>query len=130
MKDEAGQFSIASADSIDRLIELYKKNLIGSRKTFDATYGAQTLNDGTTFLDGLTPASFTGFIIKNGAYFGVKLHGNCSTAIDYIYDPSTPENRTLANTCGIIFFDLNEKEEPNLLGVDQYILGSDKFGVK
>ena len=130
MIDGDDQFSIASADSLDTLIKLYKKNLVGLKKTLDATYGAQILTDGTTTLDSLTPADFSGFFFKNGTYFGVMLHDNCATTIDYIYDPSIPHNHTLTNTCGIIFFDLNEKHGPNLLGIDQYILGLGKHGVK
>ena len=131
LRDESGEFSIASSESLSRFLELYKKNLIGnSRKTIDATYSSTDLTDGTTTLTDIKPASFSGFILKNGTYFGVQLHNNCETTVDYIYDPSTIEKRTQENTCGLIFFDLNAHELPNLLGVDQYILGLGKFGVK
>ena len=85
MKDGSGEFSIASSGSLSRLIALYKKVLVGSRKTLNSTYGAKTLTNGSSNLSGLTAAGFTGFNIKNGSYFGVKLHGNCTTTIDYIY---------------------------------------------
>ena len=131
LKDTSGEFSIASADSLSRLIELYKKSLIGLRgKTLEATYSSSTLTDGTTSITGLSPSSFSGFFIKNGTYFGIKLHGNCTTTIDYIYDPSTPDKRTRTNTCGIIFFDLNAQSAPNILGIDQYIVALGKLGVK
>jgi len=128
--DGTGEFSIASTSSLSRLVALYKNHLVGKRnQTLDATYGARVLTNGTSNLS-LKPSNFTGFIIKNGGYFGIKLHGNCTTTVDYIYDPSTPDVRTRTNTCGVIFLDVNEKNEPNLLGVDQYIVAIGKYGVK
>lgn len=130
LKDSSGEFSIASSDSLSRLVNLYRKTLVGARnKTLDSTYSGKKLTDGTTTLE-IKPSDFSGFFIKNGTYFGVKLNGNCTTTIDYIYDPSTPTNKTRTNTCGIIFLDLNEKQEPNLLGVDQYILALGRLGIK
>lgn len=130
LKDASGEFSIASSSSLSRLVALYKKSLVSLRnKTLDSTYKAKALTDGTTTLT-LKPQDFSGFFIKNGAYFGVKLHGNCTTTVSYIYDPSTPDKRSRTNTCGIVFLDLNEKEQPNMLGVDQYILALGKLGIK
>ena len=128
--DSTGEFSIESSASIARLVEIFKKQFVALRKTLDTSYSTKTLTDGTTTYATLTPSSFSGFIIKNGAYVGIKLNDNCTTEINYIYDPSTPEKNIKKNTCGLIFFDVNEKNEPNLLGVDQYIVALGKYGVK
>lgn len=130
MFDSTGEFSIAASASQARMLALLKKHLVSIRQTLDATYGALTLTDGTTELTGYSASSFSGFIIKNGAYFGLKLHGNCTTTVDFLYDPSTPNNNSRTNTCGIIFFDVNEKKPPNRLGIDQYIVAIGKMGVK
>jgi len=130
MVDATGEFSIAQSASQARMVALLKKHLVATRQTLDPTYGAQTLSDGATSLTGHTPAGYSGFIIKNGAYVGLKLHDNCTTTVDYLYDPSTPERNSRTNTCGIVFFDVNEKKPPNVLGIDQYIVAIGKFGVK
>lgn len=128
--DATGEFSIASSGSIDRLISLYKKNLMGLRNdTLDSTYAALKLTDGTNTLT-LKPSDFKGFTLKNGAYFGIKLNNSCTTEITYIYDPSTPATRSKKNTCGIIFFDVNGETKPNQLGFDQYIVALGKRGIK
>lgn len=130
LKDAVGTFSIAEADNLSRLVALYKEHLIYIKdKTLDATYGAKTLTDGTTSLTGKTASSFSGFTMQNKTYVGFLLHDNCTTTISYIYDPSTPDNKSRTNTCGLIFFDVNAEKDPNRLGVDQYIIGLDKFGV-
>ncbi len=131
MVDASGEFSIASTSSLDRMLALYKKNLMGLRSaTLETNYAALKLTDGTTTLSSLSASSFKGFTLKNGAYFGVKLNGNCTTEITYIYDPSTPELRNKKNTCGIIFIDINAENSPNQLGYDQYILALGKRGIK
>lgn len=131
MIDSTGEFSISASDSTARTIELFKKHLIAIRDSaLDSAYAAATLTNGTTSLDGYSPSSFSGFMIKNGTYFGLKLHGNCTTTVNFLYDPTTPNKNSRTNTCGIIFYDINGKKEPNLLGVDQYIIGIGKMGVK
>ena len=130
MIDASGEFSIASSSSIDRLIALYKKNLMGLRNIeLDSTYASLNLTDGPNTLS-LKASDFKGFTLKNGAYFGIKLNDNCSTEITYIYDPSTPDLRSKKNTCGIIFFDVNSETKPNQLGYDQYIIGLGKRGIR
>jgi hypothetical protein len=131
LRDESGEFSIASSASLSRFLELYKKNLVAKRlKTIDSTYASKELTDGiTTYID-LKIEGFSGFFLKNGTYFAIKLHGNCTTTVDFIYDPSAPEKRIQTNTCGLMFFDINAQEAPNMLGVDQYILALGKLGIK
>ena len=130
MFDASGEFSIASSSSLDRLIALYKKNLMGIRKAaLDSNYASLDLTDGTNTLS-LKPSNFKGFTLKNGAFFGIKLNNNCATEITYIYDPSTPSTRNKKDTCGIIFFDINSEAKPNQLGYDQYIIAIGKRGIK
>ena len=129
--DSSGEFSITSTDSLDRLIEIYRKNLVGIRSSdLNTDYASANLTDGTNVLTGTSVSGFKGFKLKNGAYFGIKLNDNCTTEINHIYDPSTPELRTKKNTCGIIFFDVNSETKPNQLGWDQYIIGLGKRGIK
>lgn len=131
MVDSTGEFSIDSSSSLARLTGLYKKGLMGLRQaSVSSSYLSRPLTDGTNSPSGLSPSSFSGFTLKNGAYFGTKLNGNCTTTIDYIYDPSTPDTRSKTNTCGSIFFDVNGDKEPNTLGIDQYIVALGKLGVK
>ena len=129
--DSTGQFSIESTDLISRLTALYQNHLLGLRnKTLSAEYSSRDLTNGTTSITDLKPSSFDGFVMKNGSFVGFKSNGNCTTTIDYIYDPSTPEKRERQNLCAIIFLDVNNEGEPNILGIDQYIIGLGKFGVK
>ena len=133
MVDSSGEFSVASSGSVTRMVNLLKKNIVAQRNsTLDSTYSGKELKNeaGTVISSGLKPSSFTGFIAKNGMYVGIKLHNNCTTQIGYIYNPAEIDTRTVANTCGIVFFDLNQKEEPNIIGVDQYILPIGKYGIK
>jgi len=131
MVDSTGEFSIAKTASLSRMVNLLKKHFVTLRnKTLDSTYGAKTLTNGTSNLTGYSASSFSGFITKNGAYVGVKLHGNCTTTVSILYDPSTPNKNSRTNTCGLMFFDVNEKNPPNVLGVDQYIVAIGQRGVK
>lgn len=129
--DESGVFSATDSSSLDRIVQLYRKVLVGKKNSsWDSTYSANELTDGTTSITGLTPSSYTGFILKNDAYFGVRLNGDCNTQIDYLFSPSTPEKKTKTKTCGTLFFDVNGEDSPNFLGIDQYIIAFGKFGVK
>lgn len=131
LTDASGEFSIASSDSLDRLVAIYKKNLIGLRMvSLEASYTSPDLTDGTTTYKDLKVSSFKGFTLKNQAYFGIKLNGNCTSEISYIYDPSTPTARTKTNVCATLFFDVNGESTPNLLGYDQYIVALGKRGIK
>ena len=90
MKESTGEFSIASSGSKDRMVALYRKVLAGKRNsTPSSTYTGSSLTNGSSALS-LKVNSFSGFTIKNGTYFGIKLHGNCTTSMNYLYDPSTP----------------------------------------
>ena len=131
MKDATGEFSVASSSSLARMVELFKENMVLKRSAVqDATYLSTDLNDGTTTLIGISPSYFSGFTLRNDSYFGLFLNNNCTTTITYIYDPLMPDKRTISNTCGTIFYDVNGDKLPNLLGVDQFILALGKLGLK
>jgi hypothetical protein len=105
--------------------------LVGRRNSsWDSSYSSRELTDGAISITGLTPSDYTGFTLKNETYFGINLTGDCTSQIDYIYDPSTPEKRTKTRVCATLFFDMNGKDSPNILGIDQYIVAIGKFGVK
>ena len=75
-------------------------------------------------------SSFTGFVTKNDSYFAVKLNNGCGTDETTLYNPMMPSKRTQGNSCGLIFFDVNADIEPNLLGVDQYLVSLTLNGVR
>ena len=131
LKDSSGEFSVESSSSASRLLAIYKKRLSGIRKTPDATYLNLALQDSSNNKVGnLKVSSFQGFTLKNDAYFGIKLNNNCTTTESYIYNPSMPNKRTQAKSCGLIFFDVNGQDLPNNLGVDQYIISIGKNGIR
>ena len=131
MKDASGEFSIASSSSLNRMVEVYKKNMIIHRTAVQAPdYFVSELTDGTTLYTGLTPSSFAGFTVRNDAYVGIKLNGNCTSTINYIYDALALNKRVVENVCATIFYDVNGDKGPNRLGSDQYIFPLDKFGLK
>ena len=128
------QFSINDSKADEKLIALYKRALIPSRnKTIPATYTAIELkNEANAKIGGgLKISSVTqGFRVKNGAYFAIKLNGNCTTNETYIYDPSAPEKRTAKKSCGLIFFDTNAEDSPNIVGVDEFIVPIGNSGLR
>ena len=126
-------FAITASNAAENLSPLYKKILINSSNTVPSTYTDSYLvnESGAKINSNMKVSGFTqGFVAKNGTYIAFKLNGNCTTSISYIYDPSVPENRNAANTCGLIFFDVNADAKPNILGVDQYIIAFGKDGIK
>ena len=130
--DSSGStYSIVDSGAAAKLIETYRKNLVGKRMAnTDATYLASTLvnESGATSLKVSDFANY--FTLKNDAFFAIKLNGNCTTSETLIYDPFTPSKRTRSNSCGLILYDINGKNTPNILGVDQYILSIGRLGIK
>ena len=127
------QFSITDSGADANLSALYKKYLLAKRKqTIPDDYKSLVITKtNITSGNNVKISDFTQeFITKSGTYIAFKLNGNCTTSETYIYDPSIPENRTAAKSCGLIFFDVNGKQEPNTLGVDQYIVSIGKNGLK
>ncbi|MBQ2984725.1 MAG: prepilin-type N-terminal cleavage/methylation domain-containing protein [Candidatus Gastranaerophilales bacterium] len=125
-------FSIASSGQESKLAALYKKYLIGLRKSsIPASYTSSSLTDEAGTSSGYTISSFAnGFKLKNGAYMAFKLNGNCTTSETKIYNPTLPQKRTETNSCGLVFYDINSEAPPNNLGVDQFILSIGKYGIK
>lgn len=126
-------FQITASDADAKLMALYKKNLGALRnKTPSASYKTNTLkNSSNAEVTGVSISSFPqGFFSKNGTYIALKLNGNCTTSETYLYNPATPQTRSTSNSCGLIFFDVNGENQPNLLGIDQYIVAIGKLGVK
>ena len=136
------QFSINDDGADAKLIQLYKKTLMVSRNSnVPASYTTSELQSGhgskivTETVDevdiNLKVSDFTqGTVVKNGAYMALKLHSNCTTDETYIFDPSVPEKRGTTKSCGLIFFDVNAQEPPNILGIDQYIVAIGKSGIR
>ena len=125
------EFSVASSSSLNNMKKLYKKNLPGSRRAVPSSYSNLQLQDGSNTKAGsLKVSSFSGYFLKNGAYFGLKLNNNCTTTEQYIYHPSRTTSRTQSGSCGTIFYDVNGDKGPNTLGVDQYIISLGKQGLR
>jgi len=126
------QFSITSNDAEQEIMKLYKKYLMGLRDfSASSSYFELMLKDKDGVESSYLVSSFdAGFKMKNGVYFAIKLNGNCSTNETKIYNPILPDKRTMENSCGLAFFDLNTEEAPNTLGVDQFIVSIGKFGIK
>ncbi len=130
---DSGEFSIASSSNTAALINVYKKRLRGLRsKTLGNVYKNADLKNeaGSVVESGLSVSDFTGFTTKDAGYFGVRLHGNCTTSEAYLYNPVRPTLRTQSNSCGQIFFDVNGEQEPNTLGIDQYLVSLTLNGVR
>ena len=127
-------FSITDSGADAKLLELYKTTLRATRSSnTNATYLDSVLKDkdGATVNAGLKVSSFSqGLTLRNGTYFAFKLNGNCTTNETYIYSPATPNNRSAKNSCGLIFFDVNGQDFPNLVGIDQYIIAIGRNGIK
>ena len=139
--DDSTTFSITDENADSKFLALIK-NSIGSMRTteFSASYLDSTLTDSsgtspTTKVEEVdTKWKVSDFpnklMLKNGAYFAFKLNKNCTTNEEYIYIPATPSMRSAQNSCGLIFFDVNYQDTPNILGVDQYIIPIGKLGIK
>jgi len=129
------RFSITDESNAEsNLAGIFKKTLGVRTYTAPSTYTTTVLKNksGTAVgpSSGYKVSDFTqGFKTKNGTYFALKLNKNCTTSEQYIYDPSIPDTRTVANSCGLIFYDVNADEAPNTVGVDIYILAIKKTGV-
>ena len=135
LKDASGnEFSITADGADTKLNTLYKKYLVGMRKTsLSNTYKTTVLDDKAKTLSskGIKVSTFPyGFTLKNGAYFALKLNKNCTTSETYIVHPVYTDKRTETNSCGLIFYDVNGEKKPNVLGIDQYIVSIGKIGLK
>lgn len=127
-------FNITSNNADIKLASIFKKVLIQTRNSSVPEEYLNTIlvNEQNEVIDGNVKISdFTqGFKLKNGTYMAFLLHGNCTTSETYLYDPSLPDKRTIDNSCGLIFYDVNSQEGPNVLGIDEYIIAIGKYGIK
>ena len=136
LSDTKEEFSITDTGADVKLAKLYSKTLIISKKNdIPSTYTASALQNeqGEKIGNGseLKVSDFTqGFKIKNHAYIAFKLHSSCDNQEEYIYDPAAIDKRTVKNSCGLIFFDVNAQDSPNILGIDQYIVAIGRQGIK
>ena len=90
---------------------LYKKYLVTTRKTVNATTGGTACNTETGALKAF---------LKDGACVVVKKVSSAKVAAFYPGESGTSYVNTTANALGSIFFDINGADEPNLPGKDQY----------
>ncbi len=112
--NKSAVFEITDKDATDKLLALYKTSLKRSRKAASSTYSGYSGN----------------FKLKNGTFFALKLYGNCSTTTT-TYNPSYGSEAMYEyETCGAIFYDVNDNELPNTLGIDRYIIAFDKQGLR
>jgi len=135
IKNNGSEYSIAKSSNLSTLVNTtYKKRIKSLRgNTLSTQYANSTLRTKTTANAtgaSLKPSSFTGFYTKNEGFFGIRLHNNCTTSETYLYNPMLPDKRTQSNSCGQIFFDVNADLEPNILGVDQYLVSLTRNGVR
>ena len=136
LKTTAGaDFSIVDSGADAKLAPLYKIMLRGASYTAPSGYSGTVIkNEAGTAVGangGYKISDFTqGFQARNNMYFALKLNRNCTTTESYIYDPSVIEKRTAAKSCGLILFDVNADAEPNIAGVDIYIISIGKMGIK
>lgn len=142
IKDSSGKFTIASSENLTRLMNMYKKYLRPSSRNV-ITASTLAKDDNSTFFtrelitksgakikSGLKVTSFTGYTLKNRSYIGFKMNNNCTTKETYIYSPYTPDEREVTNSCGLIFFDVNGAQNPNYIGIDQFIVSLKMSGIR
>lgn len=126
-------FNLSDSNKNAYLSALYAKYLQKRTQTASSAYTDISLTDTSgSAVGSLKVSSFSnGIFIKNKSYVAFKLNANCTTTeTNTIYDPSTPDNHSKANSCGLIFFDSNGEEAPNVLGIDMNIVSIGKYGIK
>ena len=126
-------FQITDEGAEERLAELYRKYLVAQRKKqIPSSYLNLQLTDTIgSKINNLRISDFkSGFSLRNDGYFALKLNGNCETDETYIYSPIEPDKINSSNSCGLIFYDVNGPHQPNVLGIDQYIVSIHKSSVK
>ena len=112
-KDKTSRFELTDSDATNKLLGLYASSLLRSRELSTLTYEDYSGN----------------YKVKNGAYFALKTYGNCTTTTT-TYNPMYEEVMYEYDTCGAIVYDINEADAPNELGVDRYIIGFDRNGLR
>ena len=111
--DKSSNFELTDEGATNKLLDLYKTVLRISRDASTLTYDGYTGN----------------YKARNGAFFALQLYGNCTTST-VTYSPQYEEPMEEYDTCGAIFYDINDKDDPNTLGIDRYIVALDKHGIR
>jgi len=70
------------------------------------------------------------FFVNDGMLMGFRLYQSCNATENNANPPRTKGKYSVENVCGSIFYDVNGLEDPNILGLDQYILPIYKRGIK
>ena len=102
--------SITKEDDAKCFLGLYKKYLIVKRSDSAIVDGEVTL--------------------RNNATFKIELNGDCTQEATGLYNPMLPNTTVAQKSCGLIYFDVNGVESPNILGVDKYIISIGKLGLR
>ena len=125
-------FSITDYGADANLLSLYRKYLVGLRNyNPDNAYLSTFLRDEAGNNLGYELSKFEHYFkMKNGAHIAIRLHEACDVDETKIYHPQYPDKREQSNSCGLIFFDINAKDSPNILGIDQFIVALGKYGIK
>lgn len=104
------EFSIEKEEDAKYFLELYKKYLLVKRSDKNIIEGK--------------------IILRNNATFEIKLNGDCTKEATGLYNPMLPNTSRAPKSCGLIYYDVNGDKEPNILGVDKYIVAIGKLGLK
>lgn len=126
------KFSIVDDDAESKLSALLKRYTKALRNvSVNATYLDTKLKDAAGTTIDIKPSAFSGgFILNNKNYVAIKLNNACNVTESNLYQPMATNTRTQKNCCGTLFIDVNGDSDPNVLGIDQYIVPIGKFGLK
>ena len=108
-------FSLETADMHDKVGKLYKRYLTATR---------QECNDANCPCNGYSNK----FYLKDGACMGITT-GTQSADVNTWF-PGETNFTSMQPTHGMIFFDTNGEEEPNVMGKDQFLLPMGPEGVQ
>lgn len=118
-------FTLSDANKNAYISALYKKYLGPNTKTVDATYTDITLT-GSLKISNFSNGVFS----KNNMYVAFKFNTNCTTTESTVYSPVTPNVHNPTNSCGLILYDVNGTQGPNVLNTDIYIVSVGRHGLK
>ena len=111
----ANLFSLESSGMDDKIGKLYKRYLTVTR---------QECNDANCPCNGYTNK----FYLKDGACMGITTGTQASDVNTWF--PGETNFTSMKPTHGIIFFDTNGEDEPNVMGKDQFLLPVGSEGVQ
>lgn len=106
----------ANTTNSGHLGDLYKKYLTATR---------EACNSSTCPCNGYNNK----FYLKDGACIGITV-GAMSANTNTIFPGESTVNSALKPSYGVLFFDTNGAEEPNLMGKDQFVLPLNAGGIQ